>query len=144
MLEWIKVNGPVSLTAEFMNTFVNTIGTENVSFYYFQFGCSWFVTGENRKYNKNNGNLGKLIPNKNFMFRKGGGTGAVELAARYTRSNLSEDVIDGGKFGRFTGALSWYANAHWRLSVNYGAGTLKKDQLQGKADFWQFRMQFEL
>ena len=144
MLELIKVNGPVSVIGEYVNNFVSSSSVGTPSFSYWQVGGSWFITGENRKYNKNNGNLGKLIPKKNFRFRKGRGPGAWELGARYTKSDLNSQSIYGGDFGRFTGALSWYPNASFRFSVNYGNGVLNKDDLKGKANFWQFRMQFEL
>jgi phosphate-selective porin OprO/OprP len=144
MLELIKVNGPLSFVGEYMNNFISSSSVGTPSFNYWQVGGNWFITGENRKYNKNNGNLGKLIPKKNFKFKKGGGPGAFELGARYTRSDLTSAAIQGGSFGRFTTALSWYPNPSLRFSVNYGYGKLDKNDLKGNASFWQFRAQFEL
>ena len=144
MLEWIKVNGSLSFVGEYMNTFVNSNTANNPSFNYLQFGGSYFLTGENRRYNKTTANLGKLIPKKNFTFKKGGGLGAFELGARYTHSGLSSGNINGGVFNRFTTAVSWYPNAHFRYEINYGMGSLDKNNLLGKANFWQFRIQFEL
>ncbi|MBL7927120.1 MAG: hypothetical protein JNK61_09445 [Bacteroidia bacterium] len=83
-------------------------------FNYWQCAVSWFITGENRKYNKQNGNVGKLIPNKNFTFRNGGGLGAIELATRITVSDFNMAQIAGGTFTRFTAALNWFPNAHLR------------------------------
>ena len=144
MLELIKVHGAFSFIGEYMNNFVSSSSIGTPSFDYWTVGGSWFVTGENRKYNKNNGNLGKLIPKKNFRFKKGGGPGAFELGARYTKSDLTDGAIQGGKFGRFTGALSWYPNPSLRFSFNYGNGSLDRNDLKGKSNFWQFRVQFEL
>jgi len=144
MLELIKVNGPLSFVGEYMNNFISSSSVGTPSFNYWQVGGSWFITGENRKYNKNNGNLGKLIPRKNFMFRKGGGPGAFELGARFTHSDLTSAAIQGGSFGRFTTALSWYPNPSLRFSVNYGYGRLDKNDQKGNASFLQFRAQFEL
>ncbi len=144
MLEWIGVEGPVSVIGEYMNAFVNSSSNNNPSFSYYQIGGSWFITGENRRYNKQSGFLGKLIPKNNFKFRKGSGTGAFEVGARYTKSELNDQLIAGGAFGRFTTALSWYPNAHFRYEINYGHGTLDKNNITGKTDFWQFRIQFEL
>jgi phosphate-selective porin OprO/OprP len=144
MLEAIKVQGPLSFIAEYMHNVVNSSGNGDPAFNYWTLGGSWFITGDNRKYNKNTGNLGKLLPKKAFTFKKGGGMGAFEVGARYTRSNLSDETIHGGTFRRFTGAFSWYPNAHFRFSVNYGKGNLDKDGLSGKSDFWQLRAQFEL
>jgi phosphate-selective porin OprO and OprP len=145
MFELIKVKGPLSFIGEFMNNIVSTPGPENGTFRYYTAGGSWFITGENRKYNKNNGNLGKLIPKKIFSFKKGStGSGAFELGARYTSSDLNQGDFEGGVFNRWTGAFSWYPNAHFRFSVNYGNGKLKRDGQSGRTDFWQFRTQFEL
>ncbi len=144
MLEWIKVNGPVTVMGEYMNNFVNVPGSTNASFNYLQFGAGWFITGENRRYNKQNGNLGKLVPRKNFNFKKNPGPGAFELAVRYTHSDFNDQNIKGGKFGRFTQAFSWYPNAHFRFSIDHANGKLNKNNIIGKADFWQFRVQFEL
>jgi phosphate-selective porin OprO and OprP len=143
MLEFIKVSGPVSLIGEYINNIVNTEG-DNLSFGYFQAGGSWFITGENRRYNHQNGVLGKLIPKRNFNFIKNPGPGAIELGTRYTYSDFSDQDISGGRFGRFTMALSWYPNAHFRFEVNYGNGSLEKNDVTGNSNFWQFRAQFEL
>ncbi len=143
MLELVKVNGPVSFVGEYTSNMVNAIGT-NLTFTYFQAGASWFITGENRRYNRQTGVLGKLIPKKNFNFKKNPGVGAFEIGARYTYSDFSDQDIDGGKFGRFSTALGWYPNAHFRFEINYGNGNLDKNETKGNSDFWQFRAQVEL
>jgi phosphate-selective porin OprO and OprP len=144
MLEALGVRGPLTFMAEYMNTVVNSGVADNPSFTYWQIGGSWFITGENRKYNKNNGALGKLFPKKNFDFSKDSGPGAFELGLRYTQTDMTDGIITGGNFGRFTTALSWYPNAHFRLETTFGKGSLDKNDLTGKTDFWQFRLQFEI
>ncbi len=144
MLEAIGVRGPFTLMAEYMNAFVSGTLTSNASLTYWQIGGSWFITGENRKYNKNNGNLGKLLPKKAFDFSKDSGPGAFELGMRYTQTDMTDGNIIGGQFNRFTTALSWYPNAHFRLEATYGKGSLDRNELIGKTDFWQFRLQFEI
>ncbi|MEX1202576.1 MAG: porin [Ferruginibacter sp.] len=105
-LEYIFVKGPVSILGEYMLTNVNSPITADPSFNAFQIGGSWFITGENRRYNKTTGNLGKLVPNKNFKFRKGSGAGAFELGTRYSHANGTNALVSGGRFNRFTTALS--------------------------------------
>lgn len=144
MFEAIGVRGPLTFMAEYMNAFVSSSVADNPSFSYWQIGGSWFITGENRRYNKNNGNLGKLLPKKSFDFSKDSGPGAIELGVRYTQTDMSDGIIKGGTFGRFTTNLSWYPNAHFRLETTYGKGSLDKNELIGKTDFWQFRIQFEI
>jgi len=144
MFEWLGVKGPVALMAEYMIDFVNSSASHNPHFNYWTVEGSWFLTGENRKYNKQIGVLGKLIPKKNLTFEKGGGIGALELDARYTSANFTDQLIYGGNLGRFTAGLGWYPNAHFRFEVNYGHAVLNKANLNGKVDFWQLRAQFEL
>lgn len=144
MLEAMTVKGPVTFIGEYMQAYVKSSGTGNPSFNYWQLGGSWFITGENRNYNQQTGNLGKLTPKKNFKFRKGSGPGAFEIGARYTKSDFTDAGISGGKFGRFTTALSWFPNAHFRYQINYGIGKLEKGGIAGNANFLQLRAQFEL
>lgn len=143
-MELMLVNGPVSILSEVMRTSVNSNLNGDPTFNYWQISGSYFITGEHRRYNKITGNPGKLIPNKNFKFRKGAGPGAWEVASRFTSTNGTDAGITGGKFTRFTTAVSWYPNAHLRYSVNYGYGRLEKGGLIGTANMWQFRVQFEL
>lgn len=144
LLEWIGVRGPVSVLGEYMHCTVASSATGDPTFSYWQLGGSWFITGENRRYNKQAGNMGKLIPKKNFRIRDGSGLGAFEVGARYTRSDLTDKSLSGGELGRATGAFSWYPNAHFRFEVNYGKALLDRKGLSGQTDFWQFRAQFEL
>ncbi len=144
MLDLIGVQGPLTAIAEYMQVFVNSTSAENPVFNYWQIGGSWFITGDNRKYNKVTGSLGKLFPKKNFTFSKGGGPGAFEVGLRYTHTDFTDKNIKGGIFGRFSSAVSWYPNAHFRFEINYSYGKLDKNDLIGKSNFWQFRAQFEL
>jgi phosphate-selective porin OprO/OprP len=143
-LEWMGVKGPFSVLTEFMPTFVNSDATGDPFLYYYQIAGSWFITGENRRYNKRTGNLGKLVPQKQFTFKKGGGPGAFELATRYTRSNANNAGLTGGDYGRFTSGLSWYPNSFFRFEVNYSLGRLDRNERIGKSNAFQFRAQFEL
>lgn len=144
MAELIGVRGPVSVIAEYMHMTVKSPIGNSPQFNYWQVGGSWFLTGENRRYNRLTGNLGKVIPTRPFTFKEKSGPGAIELAARYTHTDTGSELADGGILGRFTGAVSWYMNSHFRLSVNYGLGKLEKNEATGKAQFWQFRLQFEI
>jgi phosphate-selective porin OprO/OprP len=143
-MELMLVKESFSFLSEVMRTSVNSNVSGDPTFNYWQIGGSYFITGEHRRYNKITGNPGKLIPNKNFKFRKGTGPGAWELASRFTSTNGTDAGIAGGKFTRFTTAVSWYPNAHFRYSINYGFGRLEKGGLIGTTNMWQFRAQFEL
>lgn len=143
-LEMMMASGPVLFVGEYANCSIKGTDAGNLSIGYYHVGASWFLTGENRRYNRTVGNPGKVIPKKNFKFRNGSGPGAFELGARYSKADATDVIIRGGEFGRFTTALSWYPNSHFRYELNWGKGRLDKDDKIGKTSFWQFRMQYEL
>ncbi len=58
--------------------------------------------------------------------------------------DLTSGTVQGGRFSRLSGALSWYPTRQWRLEFNYGYGTLEKLGLRGRTSFYQLRLQFQL
>jgi phosphate-selective porin OprO/OprP len=144
MFEGIYAKGSVLLIGEYYATSVNSAEKGDPQLSYFQVGGGWFITGENRRFNKVTGNHGKLIPKRNFKFRKGVGPGAWELTSRFTHTDGTDAGVAGGEFNRFTVGVNWFPNAHFRYTINYGRGRLEKNGLVGNTNIWQFRMQFEL
>lgn len=144
MLEAVVAKGAALFIGEYFSGRVNATSGEDPRFSYWQIGGGYFLTGENRRFNKTTGNPGKLIPRRNFKFRKGSGPGAWEIASRYTRTDGTDVGIPGGEFSRFTIGLNWFTNAHFRYTINYGRGWLDKNGITGNVNIWQFRAQFEL
>jgi hypothetical protein len=58
--------------------------------------------------------------------------------------DLAGGTVDGGKFDRLTGALSWYPTSSRRVEFNYGYGRLDRSGLVGHTNFYQLRLQFQL
>ena len=144
MLETVVAKGPALFIAEYFSARVNPDAGKDPHFSYWQIGGGYFITGENRRFNRTTGNPGKLIPKKNFKFRKGSGPGAWEIASRFTSTDGTDAGIPGGQFRRFTIGLNWFTNAHFRYTINYGRGWLEKGGITGNTHMWQFRAQFEL
>jgi phosphate-selective porin OprO/OprP len=144
MLEGVVAKGPALFLAEYFSANVNALSGTDPHFSYWQVGGGYFITGENRRFNKTTGNPGKLIPKKNFKFRKGTGPGAWEIATRFTRTDGTDAGVQGGEFRRFTIGLNWFTNAHFRYTINYGRGWLDKGGITGNTHMWQFSAQFEL
>lgn len=84
-----------------------------------------------------------ISPTAPFSF-KHGGPGAWEVAARYASVDLANGAVQGGKLDRLSGALSWYPTNQFRFEFNYGYGRLNRDRLQGRNNFYQLRLQFQL
>ena len=94
--------------------------------------ASWFVTGEKRPYNSEEGEAaGRIIPiNKKL--------GAFEVAARVSFLNLNDDdssVIMGGKGQNVTLAANWYPYANLKFSVNYHHGQQRRQYATGGGSF---------
>ena len=76
--------------------------------------ASWFLTGEIRNYSASG--FGRTSPKRNFLDGSSG-TGAFELAARYSTLDLSLDGVGsllrqrpGTQLDNLTVALNWYVN----------------------------------
>jgi phosphate-selective porin OprO/OprP len=76
---------------------------------------SWFATGESRPYR--GGSFGRVKP-KNSV-KGSSGTGAVELAARWSALDLYDDGLDAGTGQDLTLGVNWYLNPNARLMLNY-------------------------
>jgi phosphate-selective porin OprO and OprP len=89
---------------------------------------SYFLTGENRTYDKRLGRLGSTYiasPYTPFWAVRGEdgrlsyGTGAWEIAARYSRLDLNSGGLRGGKEDGVTLGLNWYLNTNLKLQFDY-------------------------
>lgn len=83
--------------------------------YYAQAG--YFLTGEQRSYNKIAGVLGRVKPIHNWG--EPCGYGAVELAARYSYLDLTSRSVSGGRMNDVTLGVNWYLNQYTKLQLNY-------------------------
>jgi phosphate-selective porin OprO/OprP len=141
--ELAAVSGPVTIAAEYTLDDISAPDSGNPSFSGWYVTASWVPTGETRPYDRTRGYFGRLEPNAPFSF-KNGGIGAWELAARYSWIDLTSKSIEGGKFDRWSGALSWYPEKLWRFEFDYGYGRLQRFGTTGLTRFYQLRLQFEI
>jgi phosphate-selective porin OprO/OprP len=141
--ELAAVEGPFTLAAEYTQSRSDApqAGDPRFAGYYVQ--ASWAPTGETRPYDRGCGCFGQLQPGVPFSFRRGG-TGAFEVGARYSSIDLTSEAVNGGKFDRWSGALSWFPTGSWRFEFNYGYGKLQRSGLTGRTHFYQLRLQWEI
>ena len=83
----------------------------------FYAAASWFLTGEVRPYSRSNATFGRVRPRRSL--RSEGGAGAWEIAARFSRLDLSDQEIAGGELEDVTLGLNWYANPFVRVMANW-------------------------
>lgn len=130
-VQWATVMGPVSFQAEWYATTIDQLGGGAVFLHGSYAYASWFLTGENRTYNRKEGAFESTRVNSPFRLKKGcgqcTGTGAWELAVRFAYLNFSDAniplTVDGLKQGdrlaETTAGVNWYLNDNARLMFNY-------------------------
>jgi phosphate-selective porin OprO and OprP len=113
---------------------------------------SWYLTGENRRYSRRSGSIARFMPKQNFSWNKnwseGLGTGALQVAARYSELDLNDSYagIAGGEQESFTVGLNWELNPMSRIMYNYvhadfssgvgvDNGTLNSNLIRFQVDF---------
>lgn len=95
---------------------------------------SYFLTGEHIPWNRRLGILGRVKPIEDFYSRRGcgrciaRGTGAWNVAVRFSYADLTDQGIYGGVGQSATFALNWYWNSHARLQGNYILGHINDRQ----------------
>ena len=108
--EVVANNGPTQVFGELMLTPVDAPSVGDPFFYGGFAGASYFLTGESRPFNREDGHyVGSFKPRSPFRFRNPG-LGAWELSARYSYVDLTDGAVDGGMMARLTGGISWYPN----------------------------------
>jgi phosphate-selective porin OprO/OprP len=111
-LEGGYIHGPFSVQGEFMHTWIGRQdGFTDVKFNGLYVFGSWFVTGETRPYIHEIGNFGPIQAQHEY--------GAVELAARYSRIDLTSNDIRGGFEQNATLGANWYIRPQVRMMANY-------------------------
>ncbi len=117
--ELAGVFGPLHFQSEYMTSLVQMsqdLNQDDPSFdgWYVQVG--YFLTGEHRPYKKSGGHFDRVKPKSNW---DEGGTGAWEIAGRYSQLDLTDSGINGGVMENYTLGLNWYLNQNVRIMWNY-------------------------
>ena len=118
-LEAIYMNGPFTVTAEAAGTEIKGDSQTN-GFWGGYVSAGYFLTGEQRGYNKNAGSLVRALkPNHDFSWTEKG-WGAWEVAARLSYVDLNSGSVLGGRMGIAMAGLNWYWNTYVRWQLNGG------------------------
>ncbi len=145
--ELMYINGPFYFQSEFMGTSIYrwyANPTVNLQGGYVM--AAWMLTGETRYYYVDEGEVGPIEKPINSW-------GALELAARYSITNLNDMDTDihGGQSNQLMLGLNYYPNVNIKLQFNYSYVNLdqfatRKGNLYGDDDhsFIQMRVQASL
>ncbi|HHJ15124.1 MAG TPA: porin [Gammaproteobacteria bacterium] len=116
-LEAATVYGPFSLQGEYMQASVDVSGAgPDPDFSGWYVYGSYFLTGEHRPYKAGSGTFGRVKP---ASVVGQGGSGAWEIAARYSSIDLEDSGYTGGEEDNITLGVNWYATPNVRFMANY-------------------------
>jgi phosphate-selective porin OprO/OprP len=87
--------------------------------------ASFTLTGEQRKYDPVVGAYGAVIPNNPVQWATGG-SGAWEIAARYSQITLNDLNVLGGELRNTTVGVNWYVNTNVRFMFDWIHGSVAK------------------
>jgi phosphate-selective porin OprO/OprP len=119
------VSGPFSVQGEYFQMDVDRgSGMSDAEFSGYYVQASWFLTGENRRYKEGAGIFDKIKPKSNFKGFGKRGTGAWELAARFSNIDLNDGTITGGTEDNFTLGANWYINPNMKIMLNFVHGEI--------------------
>jgi phosphate-selective porin OprO/OprP len=120
-IELATVWGPFSVQSEMFLCNVNRIAEDSANLYGVYVYASYFLTGENRIYERfgqHGAQFGRTVPFSNFFWVPGCcGPGAWEVKARYSNFNL--DNIDSGQYNDLTTGFNWYWSDRVRIMFDY-------------------------
>lgn len=136
------VNGPFSLQAECLHSFVDQLDGAALGFDGFYTTASWFLTGETRPYSRTEGAFSRVMPKHNFNWGKGG-WGAWEIAGRYSLINLDSGDIHGGRLRMLSAGVNWYLHPHVKWRFDYGFGHVDGGPADGNINVFQTRMEVD-
>jgi phosphate-selective porin OprO/OprP len=136
------LSGPLSIQGEYLRSFVEDADGEPLTFQGFYTSASWFLTGESRPYDRNEGKFGRVIPNHDFNWGKGG-WGALEIAGRFSYADLNSGDIDGGRMTMAAAEVNWYLHSHVKWRFDYGFGHVSGRHPEGNLNIFQTRVEID-
>jgi phosphate-selective porin OprO/OprP len=138
-LEGAWVGGPLSVQGEYnlASTSAAAGGTDGDFSGFYGF-VSYFLTGEHRNYKRTSGAFDRVKPMENW----GAGSGALELAARYSMIDLN-DGPSTGEMNDITVGLNWYLNPNSRVQLNWVRSNVEDGSIDDDADILMVRFQVD-
>ncbi len=148
-LEAALVYGSFSLQTEYIHAFIDRTGAADVDLDGAYVYMSYFLTGENRVYNRHCGAFNRIKPFENFFRVRTEdcdvqtGKGAWELAYRFSYLDLDDVGVAGGNAGNHTFGVNWYLNPYTRMMLNYINSTARVAGVEGDMDILEVRAQVD-
>ena len=123
---WRK--GPYLVGFEYFGVDVESAESGDPFFSGYSLTGAWAVTGEMRTYRKRSGAFNPLPVARPV---NKGGWGALELALRYSRLDLTDGTVDGGEMDILSLGVNWWLTRQAQFGVNYRYISLDRFGTQG-------------
>ena len=129
-LESVLNLGALQIQGEYLTTFVDRQGGEDLNFQGGYVQAAYFLTGEHEPWDREAGRLARPKPFENFFLvrscdgRIGSGWGAWQIAARWSYLSLNDKAIRGGEQENLTFGVNWYWTAHTKMMFNLVHGDI--------------------
>ncbi len=134
VLEALWIKGPFSLQGEALRADVTrTNSLPNYSADGQYVFASYVLTGESRPYSA--GNVDMVKPANAY--------GAVEVLARYSRLDLDDGNVFGGRQHDWTFGANWYLTNHFKFQLNYVRANAERAGVQFKPNSVDVRAQVQ-
>jgi phosphate-selective porin OprO/OprP len=147
--EYFQVFGPLSFQAEYSWAFaddaiIGGLHRGNLGFDGGYVQVSYFITGENRVYDRRLGRLGSTYITRPFTpfwtvrSEDGGvsfGPGAWEVACRLSHLDLTNFPITGGVLDGLEAGVNWYLNTNMKIQFEY-MHNFRRDLPLGQREGW--------
>lgn len=130
-LEGIWIRGPFSLQAEALQARISREGKPDFTGSGEYAMASWVLTGESRGYSA--GSVANVKP--------ANGYGAVELVARYSRLDLDDADVLGGRQHDWTLGANWYLTSHFKFQANYVKADASRRGVRSQPEIFELRAQ---
>lgn len=109
--------------------------------------AGWFITGESKVLKLDKGAWDRpKVDNPVFE----GGSGAIQIAAKFDMIDLTDEGVFGGEQDTFIIGVNWYLNRHSRIMLNYShseidnAFDVSANGSDGENDLDAFGMRFQV
>ena len=118
VIETAWQHGPFVFQGEAVGTQVTSESTGDPRFYGFYGQVSYVLTGERRPYRAEYGTFERPRPSREFRDGQGG-NGAYEIAFRFSRVDLDDKGVSGGRLNNVSVGFNWYPVHRARVMFNY-------------------------
>jgi phosphate-selective porin OprO/OprP len=136
------VDGPFSLQAEYFRAFVDRAAGGTLDFSGLYVYGSWFLTGENRPYDRSTGVFTRVRPRRD-LWPWGHGPGAVEVGVRYSHLDLNDGPVRGGIMDIGTLGVNWYWSPFVKTRFDFGVGGVSGRDPGGRVLIFQGRLELD-